>query len=58
LTYGTTRYFVLVGYVGGHCGGPRHSTSLKSDLGLTQVVIVDSILYYDAVGADYIDRVR
>jgi hypothetical protein len=24
----------------------------------TQVVIVDSVLYYDAVGADYIDRVR
>jgi hypothetical protein len=24
----------------------------------TQIVIVDSVLYYDAVGADYIDRVR
>jgi hypothetical protein len=24
----------------------------------TQVVIVDSVLYYDAVGADSIDRVR
>jgi hypothetical protein len=30
-----------------------------SDMGRTQVVIViDSVLYYDAVGADYIDRVR
>jgi hypothetical protein len=24
----------------------------------TQVVIVDSVLHYDAVGAEYIDRVR